>query len=400
MKIIPALLAAALAATTLAATELPTGQLMSVTKIREGLKSRHAGSYDRSGGNGDNVSNIADGETRTLFDVKGAGIIERFWVTIAPPPEGLSRNDVILRMYWDGNPEPSVNSPIGPFFGQGWDESYPFVSAPLADAPREGRAMVCYFAMPFANGARIEIENQSGKRIDAFYYNIDYVTMDALPADEGRFHAWYHREITPAAPDGENEWSVLGPQGRNPDGARNYVIADIQGHGQFVGVNYYVQSPSPMWYGEGDEMAFIDGETTPSIIGTGTEDYFNQSWSPTQLYSHPYFGTARVGGETGWLGRYHNYRFHLADPIYFDKSLKFTIEHGHNNVLTLDLATVAYWYQAKATGVPAIPDKAGRKLMPAIGAVEILRWRDAWRREMGNGPELWGNEKKAEKTKP
>jgi hypothetical protein len=392
MKTIPLLLAGVLAAAA-ASAQMPGGELMSVATIRDGVKSRHAGSYDRSGGNGDNVSNIVDGETRTLMDVKGAGIIERFWVTIAPPPEELSRNDIILRIYWDGNKEPSVNSPIGPFFGQGWDESYPFVSAPLADGPRDGRAMTSYFAMPFAKGARIEIENQSGKTIGAFYYNIDYVTMDTLPANLGRFHAWYNREITPAAPDGENEWSVLGPQGKNPRGEGNYVIADIKGHGQFVGVNYYVQSPSPMWYGEGDEMAFIDGETTPSIVGTGTEDYFNQSWSPTQLYSHPYFGAARVGGETGWLGRFHNYRFHIADPIYFDKSLKFTIEHGHNNVLTLDLATVAYWYQSEAVGVPAIPDKAGRKLMPAIGPVEILRWRDAWRKSMGNDPKLWGNEK-------
>ncbi len=369
-----------------------SSEWLALSRIPSGVKSKHVSSYDRTGGNGDNVSNIADGATVTIFDVPGAGIITRIWITIAPPPEELSRNDVLLRMYWDGHAEPSVASPIGPFFGQGWNESYPFISAPLAAAPRDGRAMVCYFAMPFTNGARIEIENQSGKTISAFYYNIDYTEMNELPADTGRFHASFRREITPAPPEGENEWGVLGAQGKNPDGAKNYVVADLQGRGQFVGVNYYVQSPNPMWYGEGDEMVFIDGETKPSIVGTGTEDYFNMSWSPKEVYMHPYFGAARVNDGTGWLGRTHCYRFHIADPIHFEKSLKFTIEHGHNNCLTLDLATVAYWYQSEAHAVPPIPDRAGRALMPLIDVRDILLWRDAWRKQHGNDPTLWGNE--------
>ena len=402
MKITFALLASVLTVTVVAplAAQVPTGELMSVTQIREGVKSRQVGSYDRSGGNDDRLTKIADGEKRTLLDVKGAGVITRFWVTIAPSPGDLSRNDIILRMYWDGNPEPSVVSPIGPFFGQGWNESYSFTSAPLAAAPAGGgNSLVSYFAMPFARGARIEIENQTGKEIEAFYYNIDYVEVAKPPPGAGRFHAWFNREITEAPPEGENEWNVLGPAGKNPGAASNYLIADIKGHGQFVGVNYYVQSPTPMWYGEGDEMIFIDGERTPSIVGTGTEDYFNMAWCPKDLYAHPYFGLARTSAEIGWLGRHHNYRFHLADPVYFDKALRFTIEHGHNNVLTLDLATVAYWYQSEAVGVPAIPDRNARKLMPLIGDLDIHRWRDAWRKQMGAGATLWGNEQ-PEKAKP
>jgi len=147
---------------------------------------------------------------------------------------------------------------------------------------------------------------------------------------------------------------MLGPQG-NITGSGNYLVADIEGKGHFVGVNY-VHSPTPMWYAEGDDMIFIDGEPwPPPLQGTGTEDYFNASWGPKTVLSDPCYGYARVNNDVGWLGRTHAYRFHISDPIYFDSSLKFTIEHGHNNNLTLDMATVAYWYQ---TGTQAIPEAA------------------------------------------
>ncbi|HNS19498.1 MAG TPA: DUF2961 domain-containing protein [Sedimentisphaerales bacterium] len=368
--------------------------LAGLARIRSGVKTQRVSSYDRSGGNNDRFEHIKDGETRELFNVQGAGIINHIWITIAPTPETLSRNDIILRMYWDGNSFPSVESPIGPFFGQGWNESYPFVSLPLAVGPVEGRAMVSYFAMPFANGARIEIENQAGREISAFYYFIDYVEVEKLPEDMGRFCAWYNHELTEALPDGENEWGTLGPEGKNTTGKDNYVFADIKGKGHYVGVNYYVHSPSPMWYGEGDDMIFIDGAQTPTLHGTGTEDYFNTSWCPKTLYSHPYFGYGRVNDDLGWLGRTHVYRFHIADPVYFDKSLKVTIEHGHNNCLTLDLASVAYWYQAPPlTKLAPIPNKEARKPKSFIGVTDVHRWRDAWRKAHGSNDQLWGNER-------
>lgn len=370
------------------------GDLMDLAHLREGLRSKRVSSYDRTGGNNDRFEHIADGERKTLFDVKGAGIIDHIWITIAPPPPDLSRNDIILRMYWDGEKNPSVEAPIGPFFGQGWNESYNFSSLPLAAGPRQGRALVCYFPMPFSDGARIEIENDSGREISAFYYYVDYVQMDKLPEDMGRFHAWYHHKLTEALPEGENEWSILGPQGKNTTGDGNYLIADIKGKGHFVGVNYYVHCPTPVWYGEGDDMIFIDGESwPPSLHGTGTEDYFNTSWSPKALFSHPYYGYARVNDDIGWLGRTHVYRFNITDPIYFDKSLRFTIEHGHNNNLTLDLASVAYWYQREPHAkFPPFPTRAERAPKPFIGPVDIHRWRDAWRKSKGSKPTLWGNE--------
>lgn len=368
--------------------------LSDVATIKEGARTKRVSSYDRSGGNGDNISKIQPGESKTIFDVKGAGIITHIWITIAPRPEKLNRSDIILKMYWDGNDQPSVHAPIGPFFGQGWNESYDYTALPLSVGPAGGTGMISYFQMPFAKGARIVIENQADIAIDAFYYYVDYEEVDQLPAGAGRFHAWFNRQITEAPETGENEWEALHKYGKNEDGKNNYVFADIQGTGQFVGVNYYVQNPSPMWYGEGDDMFFIDGEQKPSLHGTGTEDYFNTSWCPKSVYLHPFYGYPRVAsGETGWFYRTHMYRFHITDPIRFSKSLKATIEHGHANVLTLDLASVAYWYTKEARGVPAIPDKEHRKFMPPIGVSEMLRWRHEWRKAHGNKPTLWGNEK-------
>ncbi len=375
--------------------QAPANLLDDLTRLRDDVRSKRISSYDRSGGNGDRVANIAAGQKLELANLEGAGVITHIWVTIAPPPPALSRHDIILRMYWDGETHPSVEAPIGEFFGQGWNESYPFTSLPLAAGPREGRAMVCYFKMPYANGARIEIENDSGRAIDAFYYQIDYTELKALPPNTAYFHAWYNHQLTGAQSYGENEWGLLGPDGKNTTGAKNYVFADIEGKGQYVGVNYYVHSPGPMWYGEGDDMFFIDGEPWPgSLHGTGTEDYFNTSWSPASLYAHPFFGYARVSDQLGWIGKAHMYRFHVTDPIYFDKSLRATIEHGHDNNLTLDLSSVAYWYQREPhKPFPPFPTREQRKLMPDIDTRDIHRWRNEWRKNMGGDPTLWGNEK-------
>lgn len=368
-------------------------EMFQLSQIKQNVKTRQISSADKTGGNGDCLSAIKDGEKAVLVDVKGAGIINRIWITIAPEAEKLSRNDIIIRMYWDGNAFPSVESPIGPFFGNGWGEAYNFVSIPLSVSPGWGKSYVSYFAMPFARGAKIEIENQTGRDINNFYFNINYTEMPQLPENTGRFHAWYNHELTEALPDGENEWAVLGKFRENKNGKDNYLFADIKGKGQFVGVNYYVNCPTPMWYGEGDEMVFIDGDTLPTMNGTGTEDFFNTSWCPKELFQHPYFGYPRVNGETGWLGHTHIYRFFIADPVYFDKSCRFTIEHGHNNNLTLDLASVAYWYLDKAGPLPAPLTKEQRQHKPLIGASEIHIWRNAWRIQQGNDRQLWGNEK-------
>lgn len=350
-------------------------EMFSLTQLKEGVKSKRIGSYDKSGGNNDRLTAIKVGEKVTILDVKGAGIINHVWITIAPGAESLSRNDIIIRMYWDGNSFPSVESPLGPFFGNGWNEAYYLISAPLSVSPGGGKSYVSYFAMPFSNGARIEIENQSDKEIRKFYFNIDYLEMKKLPRDCGRFHAWYNHEVT--------EVSTYGEKNKNKTGHDNYIFADIKGKGQFVGVNYYINSPVTSWYGEGDEMVFIDGETVPSIVGTGTEDFFNTSWCPKELFQHPYFGYPRVNNQKGWLGHTHVYRFFIQDPFYFDKSCKFTIEHGHNNNLTLDLASVAYWYQEKASALARSFTKEERQPKPIIDSSKINVWRNVWQIDNG-----------------
>ena len=369
--------------------QVTNGELGKLITIQDDVKSRRISSADKTGNNGDCVGQFKPGEKWSI-EVPGTGIINHIWFTIAPTD--ISRNDLIFRIYWDGNSFPSVESPIGPFFGNGWNEHYEFVSMPLACGPRDATGLTCYFQMPFEKGARIEIENQSDKTLTNLYFYVDYTEMDKLPKGAGRFHAWYNHSLTEALPEGETEWGATGPQRPNLTGEDNYVFINTEGKGHFVGINYYVHCPTTMWYGEGDDMFFIDGEEKASLLGTGTEDFFNTAWCPKQPFSHPYFGYPRVNNDLGWLGRTHVYRFFISDPIFFDKSLKGTIEHGHNNNLTLDMATVSYWYQDKAVALPAAPTKEQRALKPFINSTDIHRWRDAWRKMKGNSPTLWGNE--------
>ena len=392
-----------LAPATTHAQQVGGNALRNLTRIQEDAESERVSSWNETGANADRFENIQDGETRTIFDVDGAGIINHIWITIAPPPGRLPRNDIILRMYWDGEEEPSVEAPIGPFFGQGWGESYEFRGLPLSVAPRGGRSLVSYFQMPFSENARIEIENQTGRSINAFYFYIDYVDKDRIPDEMGRFHAQYRHELTealegaPATVDDKIDGLAhnLRNQENRAEDRNNYVFADIEGKGHFVGVNYYVHSPTTVWYGEGDDMFRIDGEEWPvSLHGTGTEDYFNTAWVPKTEYQHPYYGLARVNNNIGWLGRTHLYRFHITDPIYFDESMRASIEHGHNNNLTLDLRSVAYWYQEEPhKPFPELPSAEERQPQPFVGPRQIQRWRQSWRRNHSEAnPFLWGNE--------
>lgn len=366
-----------------------------IAVLRPSVRTKRISSYDRTGGNNDSIS-IAAGETRVIAEIAGAGIIKHIWITMAGSDPMVRRN-AIIKAYWDGETEPSVLSPIGDFFGQGWGEKYNFAALPLAAAPKEGNALNSYFPMPFGNGARLEIENDSSQPIGHFYYYVDYEEhTEGLPEDMGRFHAWWNRSMPgPEAGQGdrENEWETLGKQPVNPSDEHNHVFVHATGAGQYVGVNYYVDCPTPLWYGEGDDMFLVDGEPWPgSLHGTGTEDYFNSSWCPKEQYAHPYFGYAKVNSESGWMGRTHCYRFHIEDPIHFTTGLRASIEHGHANSLTLDLATVAYWYQTEPHApLPPLPERAKRQPMPPIGVTDMHKWRDSWRREIGGGL-LWGTE--------
>lgn len=378
---------------------VPHSPLSGIAQIVD-ARSKRVSSYDRSGGNSDCIR-VPKGETTVLADIAGAGVVKHIWFTISSKDPMVRRN-LVLRMFWDGCEHPSVESPIGDFFGQGWGEKYEYMTLTLAAAPANGNALVCYFPMPFGSGARIEVENQGPEDVDSLYFYIDYEEHARMGDDVGRFHAWYHQELTlpeSTSGDRENEWATLGETPLSPSDASNYLFCECEGKGHFVGVQYFVNCPSPMWYGEGDDMFLVDGEPWPgSAHGTGTEDYFNMSWCPDTVYQHPYFGCARAPGRgnndprAGWLGRTHCYRFHLEDPVRFTKSLRASIEHGHANTLTLEMASVAYWYQTMpGKRFPDLPSAEARQPRPLIGVVDVHRWRDAWRQLRGGGA-LWGNE--------
>ena len=156
---------------------------------------------------------VEAGETRVLAEIEGAGVIRHIWMTLGCA-DGMIRRNAVLRFYWDGEDAPSVEAPLGDFFGQGWGECYIWASLPLAAAPAGGAALNCYFPMPFGDGARLEIVNESDAPIEHLYYYVDYEAHDAgVTGESGRFHAWWNRAMPgPEAGQGsrENEWETLG----------------------------------------------------------------------------------------------------------------------------------------------------------------------------------------------
>src|SRR5579871_2224212 len=324
-------------------------------------------SYDRNGANAD-ARAIAPGETLTLLDEAGPGIVTHVWVTIASDdPNHLKA--LVLRMYWDGESTPSVEAPIGDFFGLGLGSYYLYQSLPVAVG--SDKALNCYMPMPFQRHARITVTNEGSIRTDAFYFNIDYREYNKpLAEDQLYFHAQYRQ----GAPNHgwTNQWKSNGDRlvndKKNLDGEGNYVWMEAAGRGHFVGVTMSVLQNQDGWWGEGDDMFFIDGETTPSINGTGSEDYFLGAWDfGGQPFSYELFGAPAVGQELAG-GRSSLYRFHLDSPIPFTKSLRATIEHGHANHRSDNYFSVAYWYQAEPhAAFPALPPLEQR--IPRIYAV-------------------------------
>lgn len=294
---------------------------------------KHEGSWDRKGGNGD-ARPVAPGETITLMDYKGAGIVRRFWVTIAPRSEMTIHRQAILRMYWDGEATPSVETPVGDFFGVGFGEQKDYTSLPLNEM---SGGYNCYWPMPFHKSAHWTLTNLSKKKIDAFYYNIDFTAYKSLPKDIRHFHAQWRRE-NPTKKD------------------VNYTILDATGQGHFVGVALFMQNRRGKGFGflEGDEMVYVNGEEKPSIIGTGTEDYFSSGWYFDRgLYSAPFHGVTILDPK---MGRVSAYRWHIEDAMPFTKSLKVTIEHGTGNDHEADYSSVAYFYQSEPHApYPAFP---------------------------------------------
>ncbi len=288
--------------------------------------------------------------TVELAHIDGSGVINQIWVTIS---KNWRWRSAILRFYWDGSDQPSVECPLGDFFCMGWNEFSQINS--LAVCINPGSGFNCYWRMPFKKGCRITLENISEERV-TIYYQINYELRE-LPDEIAYFHAQFRRV--------------------NPLPYKEvYTIVDgIEGKGQYVGTYMAWGVHSSGWWGEGEIKFYIDDDDDyPTICGTGTEDYFGGSFDfrdPADLnryatYSTPYSGmhVFKPDGAYRSQTRFGLYRWHITDPVHFSKNLRVTIqalgwrEGGRYLPLQDDLASVAFWYQTLPTKkFPALPDK-------------------------------------------
>jgi hypothetical protein len=291
---------------------------------------------------------IAPGETRTLADVHGSGAIQHIWMTLT----GHWRHS-ILRIYWDDQETPSVECPAGDFFACGWGQ-YARISS-LAVCVNPGSAFNCYWEMPYRSGFRMTMTNIAAQEM-TLYYQITFTETD-IPDDLAYFHAQFRRV--------------------NPLPYKQvYTILDgVQGQGQYVGTYMAWGVNNNGWWGEGEIKFYIDGDDEyPTICGTGTEDYFCGSYNfdvgkdqgGYREFTTPYSGLAQVIRPDGLYRsqmRFGMYRWHITDPIRFERDLRVTIQAlgwrsgGRYLPLQDDIASVAYWYQTLPTApFPPLPD--------------------------------------------
>jgi hypothetical protein len=327
----------------------------------QNYKSMKQSSWDRTGGNRDSWR-IDAGAAKEIFMAEGPGIITHLWFTLVPPStkRGDAMKAVVMRIYWDGREKPSVETPLCDFFGMNTAESFTYQSAFLNVA---ARGMNCYFAMPFKKSARITITNDAEGPIPAFYSNIDYKIMPDLPADAMYFHAQYRQSLPTTAQKMEG--------GLNLTGKDNYVFLETRGKGHFMGVTLGVIAGSDGWWGEGDDMTFIDDETTPTLNGTGAEDYLNAGYGLGLPFAYLYNGAPFIVDVNRTNGRQCMYRWHADCPITFNRYLRHTIEHGSVNNRADLYYSVAYWYAAEPAldfpPLPPVEERTTKLIVQAVG---------------------------------
>jgi hypothetical protein len=314
---------------------------------------------------------IGPGETYMVADIPGAGTILRIWMTTMQPLPGLPHNFnhyLVLRFYWDGEEQPSVEVPLGAFFGVPWGKYTHYVAEPLSCT---SGGYNCRFPMPFSQGFRIEVANQADGPCPAFFFQVQYSELEDQPSSL-RFHAQWRRE--------------------NPTRYRvPYRVLEVEGSGHFAGMHLWMQKvgwwldparmlqraretgspisalfPEALGMGmlEGWESMYVDGEETPSIPGTGNEDYFNSGFYFSKgPYSAPHWGCTVRSYATS---RCAAYRFHVADPIPFRRSIVVDMDHGYTNQVQTDYSSVAYWYQTEPhVPIPPLPPVARRLPTPS-----------------------------------
>ncbi|MFH1477377.1 MAG: glycoside hydrolase family 172 protein [Verrucomicrobiota bacterium] len=340
-------------------------------------KTGRCSSWDTTGRNSD-AWTIAPGETRVLADIKGPGQITHVWMT------GRHLRECLIRITWDNAAFPSVLCPLGDFFGLGHGivNSYQsqFFSASTKSPYQfdKGCALNCYLPMPFRKRALVELVNESKENHNQWFY-ADYETVADLPEDVGYFHAEFRRT---------NPFGGWGPEiAANKAGSQfsdivnkermawenNYVILETKGRGHYLGCNLSLTNFRGDWWGEGDDMIWVDGyKWPPDLHGTGTEDYLNQAWG-MQDNAFLRNGSSIFEGKTTivpsvcpWAeGAYQtSYVFHVENPVRFQKEIKVTIEHGHGNHLANEMSSVAYWFADKPSR--AVQPPSVEKRMPVL----------------------------------
>ena len=282
--------------------------------------------------NGD-ARSIEPGGELVLADLEGPGIINHIWCTIGTW-DILHGRSHVLKVYYDGRTSPSVQVPLGDFFGVGHGAADDYHSAVTA-VSSHGRARSCYWKMPFRERAKVVISNDGEQRTDSFYFYVDWQKHDTLPDDTVYFHAQYRQE--------------------NPTSPEDFLLLDTKGHGHYVGTVLSNHMCEQGWFGEGDDRFFVDGEASPSLSGTGTEDYFGDAWGFRKFHT-PYFGVSLWDGYMPG-DRVTAYRWHLLDPVPFRTSLRVQMEtrgsvfaegmqHLGQFLPRQDFVSgVAYWYQ-------------------------------------------------------
>lgn len=268
-------------------------------------------------------------DTATLAEIQGPGQITHLWMTV----DTKAYRSCVLRFYWDDEDNPSVEVPLGDFFGNGHGLRYPVNSLPVVVNPSGG--FNAYWPMPFRRSARITLENQLAVAISGFYYQIDF-ELRTLPDDVAYFHAQWRRSLT---------------QREHPE---HTILEGVRGKGHFVGTFLAWTQLSDGWWGEGEVKFYIDAdEAFPTICGTGTEDYFGGAWGFDDTFSTPFLGYPLWRREPGCVPKHGLYRWHILDPIRFQQDLRVTIQAlgwwpgGKFEPLTDDVASTAYWYQAE-----------------------------------------------------
>ncbi|MEF7437871.1 glycoside hydrolase family 172 protein [Paenibacillus lautus] len=297
---------------------------------------------------------IMSGETFTMGDIQGPGAIQHIWLTCHP---SVWRN-LIIRMYWDDEQDPSVEVPVGDLFCNGWGERSDVNSIPVVVNPAGG--MNSYWQMPFRKQARLTMENRAPEKA-VLYYQIDYTLTD-IPEDEAYFHAQWRRT--------------------NPVPYKDVytILEGVKGQGHYVGTYLAWQVNNSGWWGEGEIKFYMDGDQEyPTICGTGTEDYFGGAWNWEQpigtyrTYSTPYLGMHQVLKPDGLYRsqqRFGMYRWHVMDPIRFQSDLRVTIQDlgwrsgGRYLPQQSDIASTAFWYQAEPHApFPELPGNDEREVI-------------------------------------